>query len=199
MVGGSQGGMRTQRQSGTARRPAARGRRSRWALPLTLTLVWVLASSAQAFPTRDACTAPRQPARARCLAVQLLVEGTTTAQSLAAARTRRSAVPDSRPESGFQTPQRLRELYGLPEETAAGSTQTIAVVDAFDDPTAESDLAVYSKQFGLPPCTSENGCFTRAGPARSRSTCRWPTRSARPATSCSSRREPKNSATSRRG
>src|SRR5262249_21741095 len=30
-----------------------------------------------------------------------------------------------------------------------------------DDPTAEADLAVYSKQFGLPACTTENGCFKK--------------------------------------
>jgi hypothetical protein len=35
------------------------------------------------------------------------------------------------------------------------------VVDAFDLPTAESDLAVYRSQFGLPPCTTANGCFRK--------------------------------------
>ena len=37
----------------------------------------------------------------------------------------------------------------------------MAIVDAYDDPTAESDLAVFSSQFGLPPCTTANGCFTK--------------------------------------
>src|SRR5260370_25509375 len=46
-------------------------------------------------------------------------------------------------------------------ETAAGEAQTIAVVDAYDDPTAEADLAVYDKQFGLPACTAKDGCFTK--------------------------------------
>jgi subtilase family serine protease len=39
--------------------------------------------------------------------------------------------------------------------------QKIAIVDAFDDPNAESDLAVYRSQFGLPPCTTANGCFRK--------------------------------------
>jgi subtilase family serine protease len=39
--------------------------------------------------------------------------------------------------------------------------QTIAIVDAFDDPTAESDLATYDTQFGLPACTTANGCFRK--------------------------------------
>ncbi len=34
-------------------------------------------------------------------------------------------------------------------------------MDAYDDPYAESDLAVYRNQFGLPPCTTSNGCFTK--------------------------------------
>jgi subtilase family serine protease len=37
----------------------------------------------------------------------------------------------------------------------------VAIVDAFDDPSAESDLGVYRTAFGLPPCTSGNGCFKK--------------------------------------
>ncbi|MGY5032948.1 carboxypeptidase regulatory-like domain-containing protein [Streptomyces sp. 900116325] len=32
---------------------------------------------------------------------------------------------------------------------------------AFDNPTAESDLAVYRSQYGLPECTTANGCFRK--------------------------------------
>jgi subtilase family serine protease len=54
-------------------------------------------------------------------------------------------------------PADLRSAYGL---TSNGSATTIiAIVDAYGYPTAESDLAVYRAQFGLPPCTSANGCF----------------------------------------
>ena len=42
-----------------------------------------------------------------------------------------------------------------------GFGDTIAVVDPYDDPTAESDLAAYRAQYGLPACTSTNGCFTK--------------------------------------
>jgi subtilase family serine protease len=38
---------------------------------------------------------------------------------------------------------------------------TVAIVDAFDDPNAESDLAVYRETFGLPPCTTASGCFRK--------------------------------------
>ena len=39
--------------------------------------------------------------------------------------------------------------------------QTVAIVDAYDDPSAEADLDVYDKQFGLPACTTANGCFRK--------------------------------------
>ena len=34
-------------------------------------------------------------------------------------------------------------------------------MDAYDDPTAEADLAVYRAQFGLPACASADGCFRK--------------------------------------
>src|SRR5207245_1679528 len=42
-----------------------------------------------------------------------------------------------------------------------GANMTIAIVDAMDNPNAESDLGVYRSQFGLPPCTTANGCFRK--------------------------------------
>jgi hypothetical protein len=65
------------------------------------------------------------------------------------------------PPEGFLTPQDLHAAYALPNESAASAKQTVAVIDAFDDPSAEADLAVYDEQFGLPACTSANGCFTK--------------------------------------
>jgi subtilase family serine protease len=60
---------------------------------------------------------------------------------------------------GLNPPQ-LQNAYKLPSSTA-GAGQTVAIVDAFDDPNAESDLAVYRAQFGLPACTTANGCFRK--------------------------------------
>ncbi len=56
-------------------------------------------------------------------------------------------------------PADLRSAYNL--SAAGGTGQTIAIVDAFDDAKAESDLAVYRSQFGLPPCTTASGCFRK--------------------------------------
>lgn len=60
------------------------------------------------------------------------------------------------------TPAYLQQAYDLSylSETA-GATQTVAIVDAFDDPNAESDLAAYRAEFGLPACTSAGGCFNK--------------------------------------
>lgn len=57
-------------------------------------------------------------------------------------------------------PADIQSAYGLPSATN-GSGQTLAIVDAFDDPTAESDLAQYRSHFGLPACTPANGCFDK--------------------------------------
>ncbi|HEV7211082.1 MAG TPA: hypothetical protein VGN47_05145 [Blastococcus sp.] len=58
-------------------------------------------------------------------------------------------------------PADLRTAYGL--DSATGNGATVAIVDAFDDPTAEADLGVYRSEFGLTPCTTGNGCFRKVG------------------------------------
>lgn len=58
------------------------------------------------------------------------------------------------------TPANLQSAYNLPSATA-GTGQTVAIVDAFDDPNAEADMGVYRQQFGLAACTTANGCFQK--------------------------------------
>ncbi len=53
----------------------------------------------------------------------------------------------------------LQSAYSLPPDGGYG--QTVAIVDAYDDPTAAADVAVYRKQYGLPPCTTASGCFRK--------------------------------------
>ena len=60
------------------------------------------------------------------------------------------------------TPADLQSAYGLEFASAnSGSGTTIAIVDAYDAPTAEQDLAVYRAKYGLPACTTANGCFRK--------------------------------------
>jgi subtilase family serine protease len=56
-------------------------------------------------------------------------------------------------------PADLRAAYAL--DTSKGAGQTIAIVDAYDDKTAEADLATYRNNYGLPACTTANGCFRK--------------------------------------
>jgi hypothetical protein len=62
------------------------------------------------------------------------------------------------PEAG--SPAYLQQSYDLSYlSQTGGSTQTVALVDAYDDPDAQSDLATYRATYGLRACTSANGCF----------------------------------------
>ncbi len=83
---------------------------------------------------------------ARCLAIKLQPTGLAPHAS--------SNTP------GGLTPSKLQKAYKLPSNTA-GKGQTIAIVDAYDNPNAEADMAVYRSTFGLPACTTANGCFKK--------------------------------------
>ena len=61
------------------------------------------------------------------------------------------------PTSGYG-PADLQSAYAVPSTT---SGRIVAIVDAYDNPNVESDLGVYRAQFGLPPCTTANGCFQK--------------------------------------
>lgn len=91
---------------------------------------------------RSACPAPG-PARAQCLSL---------------VRSGADAGPDATAPQGL-APASLESAYDLP--VTAGTGQLIAIVDAFDDPAAEADLNVYRAQYGLPACTTANGCFRK--------------------------------------
>jgi hypothetical protein len=124
---------------------------------------------AKRFRVARVCRRPASPGTASCLGLKLVPATLTSAQLQASAKRQnaeairgaRPAVTNPNPEPGFLTPEALHAAYALPNETAASSLQTVAVVDAFDDPSAEADLGVYDEQFGLPACTSANGCFRK--------------------------------------
>jgi subtilase family serine protease len=56
-------------------------------------------------------------------------------------------------------PADIRGAYKLGSASSGG--RTVAIVDAYDDPTAEKDLGTYRTQYGLPACTTANGCFRK--------------------------------------
>jgi hypothetical protein len=83
---------------------------------------------------------------------------------------RDTTAPVSRGTPSGWGPADIQSAYKLPVSSGAG--RTIAIVDAFDDPAAEADLAVYRAQYGLPPCTTANGCFSKVNQAGG--TAFWP-------------------------
>ncbi|MFE9423118.1 putative Ig domain-containing protein [Kitasatospora sp. NPDC006697] len=118
--------------------------------------VLILAAAGAAAPAAPAAAAPaprlapascatEQAGHAHCNAIQLVGSAATGAA--------RPAAPN-----GYG-PADIQSAYGL--GTNPGSGQTVAVVDAYDDPNAESDLATYRSQFGLSACTTANGCFKK--------------------------------------
>ncbi len=55
-------------------------------------------------------------------------------------------------------PADFAAAYNLPAATV-GPANTIAILDEGAFPTLESDLGSYRSQYGLPACTTANGCF----------------------------------------
>jgi Putative Ig domain len=104
----------------------------------------------QAHRTARVCTQP-VPNQAACMAIKQTdtVEPPPLQQH--------AVTPQVNP-AGYG-PSSLRSAYSL--DTTRGSGRTVAVVDAYDDPAAESDLASYRSQFSLPACTTANGCFRK--------------------------------------
>jgi subtilase family serine protease len=68
--------------------------------------------------------------------------------------------PNAGAPSGFG-PAQLEGAYQVAGLHPSGSTPVIAIVDAYGYSKAESDLATYRSQFGLPACTTANGCFKK--------------------------------------
>ncbi|HVV17786.1 MAG TPA: peptidase S8 [Pseudonocardiaceae bacterium] len=102
---------------------------------------------------RDVC-GPAAPGFARCYAeVRTDVHGGYGVRGKAAHDAALAALPE-----GYG-PADLHSAYNLP--MAGGAGQTVGIVDAGDDPNAEADLAVYRSTYGLPPCTTANGCFRK--------------------------------------
>jgi subtilase family serine protease len=64
------------------------------------------------------------------------------------------------PTSAFG-PAKIRHAYGFDQVANEGAGQVIGIVDAYDDPSAEADLGVFNKQYGLPACTTSDGCFRK--------------------------------------
>ncbi|AZP18804.1 S53 family peptidase [Streptomyces aquilus] len=103
------------------------------------------------------CSTPHRTGELAC--DSLRVTGGTTAFQRANGVTPKAA--DATTPSGYG-PSDLQDAYGLTSAAASnGSGETIAIVDAYNDPNAAADLATYRSYYGLPACTTANGCFKK--------------------------------------
>ncbi|MGW1562318.1 S53 family peptidase [Streptomyces sp. NPDC002144] len=127
------------------------------------TAVQADAATAQAKVTWTAapCATPKHKGELACNSYRV-TGGLTAFQKQQAART--GVTPkaaDATTPSGYG-PSNLQSAYGLTSAAASnGSGETIAIVDAYNDPNAESDLATYRSYYGLSACTTANGCFKK--------------------------------------
>ncbi|MFF7748360.1 peptidase S8 [Streptomyces sp. NPDC007971] len=115
----------------------------------------------------NACSTTPKKGYASCHALRV-TGGTTAFQEEQAAK--KGIAPSTvSPKAASDSPtgygpSDLQDAYGLADAAAsAGSGETIAIVDAYDDPNAEADLAAYRSYYGLPDCTGDNGCFEKVG------------------------------------
>ncbi len=112
-------------------------------------------------PNQPVCPGPASPGSTRCHARVVTHGGKPSISALPAGL----------------SPDVVKSAYSFSTSSTAGSGMTIAIVDAYDDPTAESDLAVFSSTFGLPACTTANWCFKKVnqtgGPRYPRADAGW--------------------------
>lgn len=83
---------------------------------------------------------------ARCFALGLATEDGKLLQQ------------ESAPPPTALGPADIQSAYDLPD---GGEGRTVAIVGAFGYAAAEADLAVFRAHYGLPPCTTANGCFRK--------------------------------------
>lgn len=112
---------------------------------------------------RALCDAPPAPGYARCFSLVRTDEYFPDAPQYSAQSLSPSQTLTPTTASGFFSaldPAHIQSAYGLASLVSThGIGQTVGIVDAFNDPTAEHDLGVYRTHFGLGACTIANGCL----------------------------------------
>ena len=141
-------------------------RRSGLALSLTLAVLVAIPATGQARPSAADSPSASAPVRAHascdtpragqwaCMSQWQRLQPLSRARISAATAGAKVAPP----KDGL-TPADIRSAYRLP--ATGGKGITIGIVDAFDNPKAESDLKVYRGAFKLPACTTANKCFRK--------------------------------------
>jgi PKD repeat protein len=142
-------------------RAGVRSTRAAFALLAALGAALAAASSSEAAPRLHVRYA--RVRHASCFALFRVPAASSEATSAGVQPyTENDGAASSGPAGGL-TPQQLARAYEYEQGQGGGSGQTVAIVDAYDDPKIESDLAEFDHQYGLPACTTANGCFAKVG------------------------------------
>lgn len=141
---------------------------------LTVIALAVVAGPAVAGPASGTSPDPAAtPGRAVANSCTVAAAGHARCMSLvrqpvpAGTRTSGPSAQDDPLPPGALAPADLVSAYHLGGAPAPGTT--VAIVDAYGYPKAESDLAVFRSRFGLGACTTANGCFTKVNQQGARS------------------------------
>jgi hypothetical protein len=105
-----------------------------------------------------AALCPPAPGRMRCLSERVPVTPPRSVRSAVSGPVPFAARPAAQSGSGPYGPADLRAAYDVPDST---TTATVGIVVAYDAPRVEADLSTYRAAFGLPRCTTANGCFRK--------------------------------------
>jgi len=119
------------------------------ASPAAASVATPAAASASPSSWVFSCGKSFSPGKKKCLVIK----------NTAAHPTAQTVRPDAIPAGNGYGPSQFQAAYNLTAASAAdGSGTTVAVVDAYNDPTAAADLATYRSAAGLPALTA--GQFT---------------------------------------
>ena len=130
---------------------------------IVTTILALAGSAAQAAPAVSGYTPPSgiidpcpaaAPGTAGCAALTV-APGAGNGDSGKAARNAAASITPA----GY-SPANLQQAYDFQAATG-GSGQTVAVVTAYNDPDAASDMVAYRSQYGIAACTVANKCFAQ--------------------------------------
>jgi subtilase family serine protease len=103
------------------------------------------------------CHSPKKLGMAACFAMYREIVKKGTKGSHPFKRASGASAPGTVGPAGGLTPNDLETAYTLPVN--GGSGQTVAIVDAYNDPSINGDLQTFDAHYGLPACSTSNGCL----------------------------------------
>lgn len=166
---------KTRKETASSRR---RGAIRRLVLPVLAVPVLAMAVSLGATSAADAaqtflagqtyyaigvpvCKAPKHAREARCFAMRRVLVDERTSGALPFKPGAGASGTGTIGPAGGLTPSDLTTAYALPITGGAG--QTVAIVDAYNDPNIAADLKTFDTNYALKACTKANGCLTVVG------------------------------------